>query len=540
MNKPNDGVIFTRQWVVELMLDCCGYVPENDLVSKRIVEPSCGRGAFLFPLVNRLLQSLKKHDQSPELLKNSLLAFEVDPTNLDYCRLKLHDQLLEFGIDEALCKEILDSWLFEEDYLTNGQLGTVDFVIGNPPYIRGTELEAENRTTYVKACKTMTPGTDIYVGFIETALRSLSADGVVSFICADRWMHNAYGKKLRKLVASHYAVELVLEMHDVDVFTSKVSAYPAIVQIRNSKQSQAVFAELNESFSCGSTAELLAWLRDFGSTKLTTDDCCAYKLSHWFNYESAWPLTSPDRLAFLDELNTNFIPLQDDSTGTRVGIGVATGKDEVFLLEDPNLVEEELLVPLVTTGQAQRGGISRKDVWLLNPWAGDGSLIDLARYPKAQKYLAAKEPLLRSRHVARKAAAEQWYRTIDKVYPKLAATPKLLIQDMKSAIQPVYDAGNYYPHHNLYWITSDKWDLEVLGGLLLSKLIEIIIDAYGVKMRGGTYRLQAQYLRKIRLPNPDALHDEIAAKLKIAFRTNDRELADEASLAAFGLERIPA
>jgi adenine-specific DNA-methyltransferase len=30
----------------------------------------------------------------------------------------------------------------------------------------------------------------------------------------------------------------------------------------------------------------------------------------------------------------------------------------------------------------------------------------------------------------------------------------------------VLDRGETYPHHNLYFIESDTWDLEVLGGLL--------------------------------------------------------------------------
>jgi len=53
MNKPNDGVVFTRDWVVELMLDCCGYSAANNLAEKFIIEPSYGRGAFLIPIVKK-------------------------------------------------------------------------------------------------------------------------------------------------------------------------------------------------------------------------------------------------------------------------------------------------------------------------------------------------------------------------------------------------------------------------------------------------------------------------------------------------------
>jgi len=233
MTKTKNGAVFTQRWVVEMILDCCGYDSDLDLVDKLVVEPSFGQGAFLFPIVQRLLESMKRYSKSPELLKRSLRAFEINEADVRYCRLGLRKQLVNFGIDRDLSEEIIDSWLLEEDYLTNCQLGTADFVIGNPPYIRGTAIEGERRKTYIKTCKTMTPGTDIYIGFIETALKSLSVNGVMSFICADRWMHNAYGKKLRRLIVDQYAMELVLKMHDVDAFENRVSAYPAIIQIRN-------------------------------------------------------------------------------------------------------------------------------------------------------------------------------------------------------------------------------------------------------------------------------------------------------------------
>src|SRR5699024_6290836 len=108
-------------------------------------------------------------------------------------------------------------------------------------------------------------------------------------------------------------------------------------------------------------------------------------------------------------------------------------------------------------------------------------------------------PAVQGRFVARKYP-DKWHRTIDRVYPGLAERPKLLLQEMKAQITPVYEPGGLYPQHNLYYIVSTGWDLEVLGGLLLSRVAEAFIDAYGVKMRGGTLRFQAQYLRKIRVP----------------------------------------
>ena len=39
------GAVFTRRWVVELILDLVGYTSERDLATLRAIEPACGSGA---------------------------------------------------------------------------------------------------------------------------------------------------------------------------------------------------------------------------------------------------------------------------------------------------------------------------------------------------------------------------------------------------------------------------------------------------------------------------------------------------------------
>jgi type I restriction-modification system DNA methylase subunit len=48
------GEVFTRSWVVELILDLIGYTPDKDLGAVRLVEPACGEGAFLGAIASRV------------------------------------------------------------------------------------------------------------------------------------------------------------------------------------------------------------------------------------------------------------------------------------------------------------------------------------------------------------------------------------------------------------------------------------------------------------------------------------------------------
>lgn len=119
------------------------------------------------------------------------------------------------------------------------------------------------------------------------------------------------------------------------------------------------------------------------------------------------------------------------------------------------------------------------------------------------------------------------------------ATPKLLIPDIAGANEVAFDAGHYHPHHNLYFITSKLWDLEVLGGLLSSRVALFFVWSYAVKMRGGYLRFQAQYLRRIRLPVADTLSTVLRDEIRLAFRGRDFDALDRLALRAYGLSELP-
>ena len=182
-----------------------------------------------------------------------------------------------------------------------------------------------------------------------------------------------------------------------------------------------------------------------------------------------------------------------------------------------------------TSGTARWTG-----TYKVNPWE-DGRLVAIEDYPLMKRYLESWNGEVRHRHVARKNPG-RWYRTIDRVEPGLLKRPKLVIPDLKAFINPVLDTGETYPHHSFYVITSDQWDLEVLGGLLLSDIAELFVAMYCVRMRGGCYRFQAQYLRRIRVPSPRAIGKRDGASLVRAFESRDRQMASEVARRVYGVD----
>jgi adenine-specific DNA-methyltransferase len=537
------GEVFTKRWVVDLILDLCDYRPDRDLTQLRVVEPSVGSGAFLGSIIDRLVAAKAKHgeDSAWRSLGDCIRCWDLQAEHVQASKKLTVRLLTEAGCPVDDARDLADSWVRVGDFLLTRHTQRADLVVGNPPYIRIEDISPSLLSAYRAACPTMSGRADIFIGFYEHGLDLLSPGGRLAFICADRWMRNAYGRKLRrKIIDGPYAIESVLTMHDASAFETEVSAYPAITVLRRGDQGSTVTGIANERFGRDDAELFSAWASsDEESTPLDLPSVSAARLPHWHADDCSWPEGSPQTLAWLEQLADEFPVLEDPATGTRISIGVATGADSVYVCQQEDLpdIEADRLLPLAMAADVKSGEFCWTGHRLVNPWEPDG-IAELINYPRLGSYYANNLSALKSRNIAKRSDTN-WYRTIDRVNYSLLGRPMLVMEDMKARPHPVFVPAGYYPHHNLYYVISDGWDLRALGGLLLSDVVGRQVAAYCVKMRGGTLRFQAQYLRRVRCPRPDSIRPDVLDALTVAFETRDRTAATDAALRAYGMTSLP-
>ncbi len=99
----------------------------------------------------------------------------------------------------------------------------------------------------------------------------------------------------------------------------------------------------------------------------------------------------------------------------------------------------------------------------------------------------------------------------------------------------VFEDGKLYPHHNLYYIVSEQWDLRPLQAVLLSSVARQFVAAYSTTMRGGFMRFQAQYLRRIRIPPWSEVPAPMRTRLANAALALDLIECDNAACELYGL-----
>ncbi len=468
------------------MLDIVGYSADKDLSQTSILEPSCGEGEFVVEIVRRLLESSRRFGfDFSTALQSNVFAYDIDEAKIAACR----SRVASLGLSAPLEGNIRQADFLDADILS------FDIVVGNPPYIRYEQIPVELLSSYKQRFHTFHYRADLYILFFEKTLRHLKPGGHHCFICSNRWLKNEYGKKLRGWIAQSFFLESVVSLEKAtDAFQEEVLAYPAITLITNARPgSKFAFSELTSITELGKdTGRLLPapFSADWSSV---------------FNR-----IQGDDTLMTIEEM------------GFLVGIGAATGADSIFIAKDlPEKVEKELLLPALNARDMSGNRLQWSGQYLLNPYKPNGELINLEDYPQAAAYLISHREALQKRHVAKKNPGK-WYKTIDRIVPALKDSPKVLLPDISGNQLIFVDDGRFYPQHNLYYITGGSLrQLKLLSAMLMSDYVKSQLFSITNCMNGGYPRWQSQYLRKLVMPDVNAIEGSLAERLLGAYQTFD-------------------
>jgi hypothetical protein len=480
------GAIYTKTEVVNFMLDLSfGNREKGERI--KVLEPSFGRGNFLTPIVERLVTET---NGNIELLSDSIRGYELSGEDFTKTKEDIKRLLLSKGIALKDANLLVNQWLIHDDFLLSEPDRDFTHAVGNPPYLRIERIPPTILAAYRSKFTTLHDRGDIYIAFFEQCLWSLAGEGSLTFICTDRWMKSKYGEKLRGLVTDLYSLDYYLDLCGTQPFETEVTTYPAIFKISNAPGKTTCYAgkkikEIEEIHNYLPSKDIAAPQNDFiREIRLKS---------------SRGPiiLNQDKSVELLRKIESEQAPITDYCD---ISIGIATGADKIFIgkFED-SAFEEGVLVPILKAKDINLGTVDWSGHFLINPYETTGDLRELAQYPKLNAYLQSHKNILSGRHCARKQP-NKWYKTIDKYHHDLPQRQKLLVPDIRSNPKVVHEDGKYYPHHNLYYMTSECVDLMVLSAILNCGIMNLFIRTYSTPMQGGCYRFQAQHLRKIRIP----------------------------------------
>lgn len=423
-----------------------------------LIDPGCGDGPFIDGVLRycgaRGLQAPRIH------------GIELDPRHLDKARARFRGHR--------------NVKLSQADYL-GGDCGPADFVLGNPPYVPITDLDADEKERYRARYESARGRFDLYLLFFEQSLRNLKPGGRLCLITPEKFEYVATAAPLRRLLAKW----TIRELHhaDEETFPGLVT-YPTITTL------------VKRSAPRDARTHVITRDRQERDAELPRDG------SSWNgNIHGA-------------QDHEDHIPL--DEVALRVSCGVATGADDIFVMPEAEVPASlrRFAYPTISGRQLafMHGRLEPRDVMLL-PYDKNGELLPEARLGSLGTHLTRPDNMraLKAR-TCYTEGRKPWYAYHDNVPLGDMLQPKILCKDI--AAEPKFwidHAGVIVPRHSTYYIVPRPGvDLNVLVDRLHGPEAHAWLRANCQRAANGYMRLQSSVLR--RLPVPADLAPQVGSQ----------------------------
>ncbi len=355
------GQVYTPDYLVGCILDEAGYFGPA-VLGKHCMENSCGSGAFLCEIVRRYCSAYEVKVGSLNGVEKELAKFihgiELDKEAYGCCLENLDALAKELGLGNVKFD------ITNEDTLGVTRYdGKMDFVVGNPPYVRVHNLN--EHFAAVKSFNFASGGmTDLYLVFFEIGLRMLRDGGKLCYITPSSWINSLAGQNMRQYIMLYRNLMSVIDLEHFQPF--KATTYTMISHFEKGRKNDSF--EYNvfdpETFSKRFVDNL-----PFGKVYING---CFY-------------LADRSTLAFLREIITSAVPKR-----VVVKNGFATLADKVFIAD--SFTFDKFVIPVIkaSTGKWYKA---------LYPYDSEGSPLSEGQVfsvPEIRKYLFAhKDDLLK-------------------------------------------------------------------------------------------------------------------------------------------------
>jgi len=407
--------------------------------------------------------------------------------------------------------------------------GGFDCVIGNPPYVRIQTMKewAPNEVEFYKRHYTAASkgNYDIYVVFVERALKLLNVQGLMGYILPHKFFQAKYGQPLRELIAGGKHLDEIVHFGDQQVFAG-ASTYTCLLFLDKNE---------NKRFHFVKAHDLNAW-RIIGEAVEGEVDSKKVTEKEW-NFVVGSGAQLFERL---EEMQTKLGGI------AAIFVGLQTSADTVFLFKEHEKtgiettmvhskqlgqhieLESSLLKPVVRSGNIGRFW-AKPTALVLFPYEQVNKKFQLIpeskmkrNFPKTWDYLVTNKKLLSGREHG-KFRDTGWYQ----LYPKnldVWEQNKIMLPYMITQLSAYYDKTDMLYFVNVttggFGITLDEQygTVKYMTGLLNSKLLDWFMKQVSTNFHGGYFAANKQFLvqlpiRTINFSNPaeKAQHDKLVA-----------------------------
>jgi hypothetical protein len=434
--------------------------------------------------------------------------------NIDRCR-ELHERIIA---NRRTLERIEDGEIgffsFDVHFAHVMSRGGFDVVVGNPPWVRNSRIDARAKRMYAErfalfrndgARGAAFHQPDLSIAFVERSLSLAAPDGVVSLLVPSKLLNAGYAAGLRKHAASQANIVALddwssdAKRHfDADTFPLGIT----LAHRNGGPPPDVSITSTGESFSLPSTALTI------GGTE--------------------WSLLPPDVHAIVARIHATQTPLIE-TLGRNPVMGVKTGDNDVFFLDvkrvRANAVEttDGLHVPLTSVCRCVRGRDVRRwkiaePLWMLWPPAGGWR-----KPPRWAERLAEARGVgietlrlkyVRPEHVGIKVV----WKDLSRGFCAAVLEDSIRLGDRNIPL---------VPNQTLYSLDSSSIDeAHVLAALLNSTIVNVLAIAIAERAKDFYFRYFGRTVARLPLPNVAPSSTSWTQLLRAAHRARRNPLID--------------
>ncbi len=459
--EKSNGRFYTPAFIVNNILDLSDYCGDK-ILQKHVIDNSCGDGAFLIEIVKRYCQeSIRKNVKITNIkkdLESYIHGIEIDEIEKEKCIKNLETVSNTYGIYNVKWDIICGDALKETRY--NGKM---DFVLGNPPYIRvhnlGGNFNEVKQFSYAKRGMT-----DLFIVFYEIGLRMLKPSGTLGYITPSSFYNSIAGYHMRKEFIRENLICKIVNLKHFQAF--KATTYSTIVILKKNKEVKEIeYYQYDDKL-------LIPYYVD----TLTPND---------FYISNNYYFATKKELILLKEIFLNL-----GKSDIVVKNGYATLLDDVFINDFS--FQSKYIIPVI---KASKGTIKK----IIYPYNDKARLIsekELSNEKELYQYLLSRKNDLSKRSLE-KTTKEDWYafgrsQALSDTYKNKLALNNLVrtAKDLKIIFAP-QGTGIY---SGLY-ITSKTIHYKQIEEVLNSQEFISYITLLGKYKSGGYYTFSSKDIK---------------------------------------------
>ncbi|KVP40121.1 hypothetical protein WJ87_06180 [Burkholderia ubonensis] len=436
---------YTAEPVVDQLLDMLNW-PAGD---SRLVDTSCGDGAFLDAALRRLLTA--EPHVSGSRMAHLVQGWEIHYFAAAEARARMVRILVEHGRAAGEAAAIAEQMVTHGDFLVQGpRTPTWDCVAGNPPFLRYANLPAVLRTEYERTLPDYSQG-DMLHSFIDRCTLALRPQGEIALVTSDRWLFAQCAAELRAVVGQR------MGLHHLE----RLDCSSAFYRPKNRRAGQPPRIH-----------PVAVVLREAGQCETALTRAPIYPEADDSSYAGYRPLSELANVRLAPWLGKHGLFVVDQATAEAAGI------------------PSSLLVPAVDTDNMKGGVLSAPTKFAIRTFRGIEPPPEVMRHLDANMHLLAKT----------KVRTKQRWLPPESFERMDLSQPCLLIPRIAASLRPVRVPAGILPlDHGISIVTAGDASLEQLEEALLRPESEAWVRARAPRLENGYFSLTTTLLRSLPL-----------------------------------------